>query len=66
MALGLGVTIDELIYGPSDERAQSQISDEELLKLFNKTQQLNEQQKATVSEVLDAFLFKAGIAKQLA
>lgn len=66
MAQTLDVTLDELVHGPQEQRANAQISDQELLSLFSKAQQLNNDQKATVSELLSAFLFKAGIAKQLA
>ena len=66
MAQTLDVTLDELVHGPQDQRANNQISDQELLLLFSKAQQLDNEQKATVSQLLDAFLFKAGIAKQLA
>lgn len=66
MAQLLDVTLDELVHGPQEQQANNQISDQELLRLFSKAQQLDNDQKATVSQLLDAFLFKAGIAKQLA
>lgn len=56
--------MDRLVYG-TDERARAQITDEDLLRLFAKTYQLDPTQKATVSEVHDAFLFRAGVAKRL-
>ena len=66
LAQGLGVTIDELIYGPSAQRAESQLSDEQLLRLFTKTQDLDEHHRRTALELLDAFILKANLAKQLA
>ena len=66
LARGLDVTIDELLYGPSAERARVLIPDDELLRLFARTTRLDDRQRATVSEVLDAFLLKADLARQLA
>lgn len=64
MAQTLDVTLDELFHGPQEQRANAQISDQELISLVSKAQQLKNKQKATVSELLPAFMFKAGIAKQ--
>ena len=65
MAAALDISIDELVYGRQNEKARTQISDNELLKLFNKTQSLNDDQKKTVVDLLDAFLLKANLTKHL-
>ena len=54
------------MYGPSAERAGSQIADEHLLRLFAKTQDLDDHHRRTASELLDAFILKANLARQLA
>ena len=66
MAAILDVSLDELVHGKQEEKARTQISDNELLSLFNKTQNLEEGQKKTVVDLLSAFLLKADITKQLA
>lgn len=55
----------ELVYGQQNEKARHQLSDNELLSLFNKTQQLSDDQKKTVMDLLSTFLLKANLAKQL-
>lgn len=66
MAAALDISLDELVYGRQNEKARIQISDNELLSLFNKTQSLNDDQKKTVVDLLSAFLLKANLTKQLA
>lgn len=66
MASVLDMSLDELVYGQQNEKARHQLSDNELLSLFNKTQQLSDDQKKTVKDVLSAFLLKANLTQQLA
>ena len=61
----LEVSIDELVHGKQDEKARAHLSDHELLRLFNKTQKLEDEQKKTVVDLLSAFLLKADITRQL-
>ena len=42
MASVLDLSLDELVYGQQNEKARRQLSDNELLSLFNKTQQLSD------------------------
>ncbi|WP_438712363.1 helix-turn-helix domain-containing protein [Aquimarina muelleri] len=63
MAKVLGISIDQLVYG--DNKANTEISDNNLLLLFNKTQSLDDKQKSTVIELLEAFLLSASLKKQL-
>jgi len=62
----LDISLDELVYGEQNEKARLHLVDNELLSLFNKTQQLPDDQKKTVMDLLSAFLLKANLAKQLA
>ena len=66
MASVLDMSLDVLVKGQQNEKARHQISDNELLSLFKKAQQLSDDQKKTVKDVLSAFLLKANLAKQLA
>jgi len=65
MAEALDISIDEMVYGQQNEKARIQIADNELLNLFNKTQNLPDDQKKTVIELLSAFLLKANLKQQL-
>lgn len=64
MATILQSTIDELVYG--EQKANTRISDDELLNLFTKTALLPEKQKETVKDLLSAFLLKSNLTQQLA
>jgi hypothetical protein len=65
MAAALDISLDELVYGRQNEKARIQISDNELLSLFNKTQSLNDDQKKTDVDLLSAFLLKAHFNEKL-
>lgn len=65
MANALDISLDELVHGQPHEQALARITDTELLSLFSKTQQLPEDQKQTVIDLLSAFLLKANLKQQL-
>ena len=65
MASVLEMSLDELVYGEQNEKAKITIADNELLSLFNKTQQLSDDQKKTVMDLLSAFLLKSNLKQQL-
>jgi len=65
MANALDMSLDELVYGHQNEKARLHLTDNELLGLFNKTQQLPDDQKKTVMDLLSAFLLKANLKQQL-
>ena len=65
MAAALEISLDELVHGHQNEKARVQITDNELLQLFSKTQELADDQKKTVADLLSAFLLKADLTKQL-
>lgn len=66
LANALDTTTDYLMSGSSDELAQDNISDKELLSLFKKVNALSADKKKVVKELLQAFVFKADIQQKLA
>ncbi|MDC1285663.1 hypothetical protein N8Z33_03140 [Flavobacteriaceae bacterium] len=65
MATALNMSLDELVHGQQNEKARIRIAYNELLNLFNKTQELSDDQKKTVMELLSAFLLKSNLKQQL-
>lgn len=55
------ISIDFLLEGSSDDVAQSQINDRDLLKQFKEIESLSEKDKETVKIFLDAFITKKHI-----
>ena len=66
MARILDVSIDELVFGAVNERMEKNISDRELLSMFQKIQSLEQQQQNTVKDFISAYLLKADLQKNLA
>ena len=66
LAQALNVTPDYLINGTLDDKAESTISDNELLIMFKKVEKLPDDKKRLVKEFLDSFLFKENVQRQLA
>ncbi|MGK0489556.1 MAG: hypothetical protein ACJAXB_002756 [Candidatus Endobugula sp.] len=52
-----------IVHGPQNEKARVQITDNELLQLFSKTQDLADDQKKTVADLLSALLLKASLTE---
>ena len=65
IADALEVSPDFLINGTLQDKADSVITDRDLLMQFKKVEQLPEGKKRLVKEFLDAFLFKSNIQQQL-
>ncbi len=65
IAQALDTSPDYLINGTLQDKAESSISDAELLNQFRKVENLPEDKKRLVKEFLDAFLFKNQIKQQL-
>ena len=65
MATVLEISLDKLVYGDENEKAQKNITDTELLMIFRKAQSLKEEDKKCVKSLLNAYLFKKDIQKQL-
>lgn len=64
MAKELSISLDQLVYGVN--KANSILNDNQLLNLFTKTQSLPENQKATVKDLLEAFILKTDLQQKLA
>ena len=62
----LGVSADFLMNGSTDEQAVEALSDIELLRQFKKVEQLPNDKKAVVKELIDAFLLKHDIQQKFA
>ncbi|HOT13801.1 MAG TPA: helix-turn-helix transcriptional regulator [Bacteroidales bacterium] len=65
IANALEVTIDELVYGNQNNKAEQNIKDRELLSMFSKIQLLNEKQKETVKDFLSAYILKVDLKEKL-
>lgn len=66
IADALEVSIDQLVYGDQDNKAEQSISDRELLSMFQKIQLLNERQKETVKDFLSSYILKSDLKQKLA
>jgi transcriptional regulator with XRE-family HTH domain len=66
MARMLDVSIDELVFGAVSERMEKNISDRELISMFQKIQSLEQQQQNTVKDFISAYLLRADLQKNLA
>jgi transcriptional regulator with XRE-family HTH domain len=66
IAKALELSPDFLINGTLQDKSADAISDEELLLQFRKIEKLPADKKKIVKELLDAFIFKADLQKQLA
>jgi hypothetical protein len=60
------VSIDQLVYGDQDNKAEQSISDRELLSMFKKVQLLSERQKETVKDFLSSYIFTNDLKQKLA
>jgi hypothetical protein len=66
IARALEVSPDFLMNGTIDDKAESSLSDNDLLNQFRRVEKLPEDKKRLVKEFLDAFLFKDNIQQQIA
>jgi len=49
-------SIDFIVYGDSEQKAQQSIKDNELLSQFKAVEQLNSTDKNTIKDIIDAFI----------
>jgi transcriptional regulator with XRE-family HTH domain len=49
-------SIDFLVYGDSEEKAQQTIKDNELLTQFKAVEELDNKDKSTIKDIIDAFI----------
>lgn len=55
------VSIDYLVNGSLEEKAESSLSDIELLQQFKEVEKMSEHDKNTIKELIDAFITKRKI-----
>ncbi|CAM1352192.1 helix-turn-helix domain-containing protein [Tenacibaculum ascidiaceicola] len=65
IADALEVTTDALVYGSDEQIVTSKLKDTELLQLFYKVQQLNQEDITSIKAMLKAFVFQKEVKKQL-
>lgn len=61
----LSVTSDYLMSGSSQEQAEASLSDRELLNQFQRVEQLPNEKKAIVKELLESFLLRCDLQKRI-
>jgi transcriptional regulator with XRE-family HTH domain len=49
-------SIDFLVYGNTEQKAQQSIKDNELLSQFKAVEQLDSKDKSTIKDIIDAFI----------
>lgn len=50
------ISIDYLVYGDTEQKAQQSIKDNELLAQFKAVEQLDNKDKSTIKDIIDAFI----------
>ncbi|MDL5247467.1 helix-turn-helix domain-containing protein [Leptospira weilii] len=65
LAEALGVTTDYLLSGNSDNAARVNLEDQELLEMFRSVQQLPEEKKESIKDLIEAYLFREKIRKDI-
>jgi len=66
IASALGVTSDFLMSGSNHEQAEASLNDRELLDQFQRVEQLPQDKKDIVKELLESFLLKCDLQKRMA
>jgi transcriptional regulator with XRE-family HTH domain len=66
LASALEVSPDYLMNGSLDDKAESALADRELLLQFKKIEQMPEDRKRLLKEILDAFILKTDLQQKLA
>jgi transcriptional regulator with XRE-family HTH domain len=56
LADAFNTSIDFLVYGDSEQKAQQSIKDNELLSQFKAVEQLDSKDKSTIKDIIDAFI----------
>ncbi|EMM99634.1 DNA-binding helix-turn-helix protein [Leptospira noguchii str. 2007001578] len=65
LAEALGVTTDYLLDGNSDNAARVNLEDQELLEMFKRVQQLPQEKKESIKDLIEAYLFREKIRKDI-
>jgi|SRR5690606_12276844 len=61
----LGCSADALIFGSSEQQAKNNISDTDLLMMFNKVQSLKPKDIEVVKSLLNAYILKTDLQEKL-
>ena len=61
----LGIQVEYLLNGSGDQLAESTLIDKELLNQFKKVESFSDQNKTVVKELIEAFILKQTLQKQL-
>ena len=58
-----GVSIDYLVNGSLEQKAETSLDDNELLQQFKEVEKMNEDDRGTVKKLIDAFITKRKVQK---
>jgi transcriptional regulator with XRE-family HTH domain len=58
-----GVSIDYLVNGSLNDKADSSLDDNELLQQFKEVEQMNDDDRGTIKKLIDAFITKKKVQK---
>ena len=56
LADAFNTSIDFIVYGDSEQKAQQAIKDNELLSQFKAVEQMSSKDKSTIKDIIDAFI----------
>jgi transcriptional regulator with XRE-family HTH domain len=56
-------SIDFLVYGSKEQKAQQSIKDNELLSQFKAVEEMDNKDKATIKDIIDAFIKRSKLNK---
>jgi transcriptional regulator with XRE-family HTH domain len=59
-------SIDFLVYGNTEQKAQQSIKDNELLSQFKEVEEMDSKDKATIKDIIDAFIKRSKLNKIVA
>jgi transcriptional regulator with XRE-family HTH domain len=65
IADALGVSPDFLIYGTSDEKAKTKLTDADLINQFKAIENMDEEDRNVVKKLIDAFITKKQLQKMM-
>ena len=63
LANAFGVSIDYLVNGSLEQKAQDTLDDNELLQQFKEVEQMDEDDRGTIKKLIDAFITKRKVQK---
>ncbi|WP_025178431.1 helix-turn-helix domain-containing protein [Leptospira kirschneri] len=65
LADALGVTTDYLLDGNADNAARVNLEDQELFEMFKKVQELPQEKKESIKDLIEAYLFREKVRKDI-